>query len=96
MRTVAVNVHLDIDRWDATQTAATRISRAGRPDQWLTGDDRARGSWDGVDAAGVAVAIARRHGLDPGAELPHVRETQTAFADERDDPRWIVEFHIGQ
>ncbi|KMV18347.1 hypothetical protein ACT17_12040 [Mycolicibacterium conceptionense] len=63
MSTVAVNVHLDIDRWDATQTAATRISRAGRPDQWLNGDDRACGSWDGADTAGVAVAIARRYGL---------------------------------
>lgn len=96
MSKVAVNVHLDIDRWDATQTVATRISRVGRPDQWLTGDDRARGSWDGVDAAGVAVVIARRYGLDPDAELPHARETHAAFADERDDPRWIVEFQLGQ
>lgn len=35
------------------------------------------------------------NGLDPDAELPHAREIHTAFADERGDPRWIVEFHIG-
>lgn len=94
MSTVTVMVHLDVDRWDPAQTCATHVSRKGRADQWLRGHDDGSGRWDGVDAADVAAAIARRHGLDPSTEQPHAREIDTAFADERGDPRWIVMFDI--
>lgn len=96
MSTVTVMVHLDVDPWDAAQTAATRVSRRGRPDQWLRGDDRVCGCWDGPDAAGAAAAIARRLGLDLHGEQSRVRQIHTAFSDERGDPRWIVEFHIAR
>lgn len=94
MSTVTVMVHLDVDRWDPAQTAAIRVSRRGWPDQWLNGDDRVCGCWEGPDAAATAAAIARRHGLDSHAELSRAQEIDTAYAGERGDPRWIVIFDI--
>lgn len=94
MSTVTVMVHLDADRGEPAQTCATRVSRKGWAGQWLRGHDDASGCWDGGDAADAAAAIARRHGLDPDAEQPRAREVDTAFADERSDPRWIVTFDI--
>ncbi|KMV19652.1 hypothetical protein ACT17_06345 [Mycolicibacterium conceptionense] len=94
MSTAVVVVHLTVEPGEPQLTEASRVSREGRADLWLHGEDRVRGHWDHVGAGDTAVGVARRHGLDPVTENPYAREIDAAYADERDDPRWIVTFEI--
>ena len=94
MSTIVVVVHLNVDRWEPQLTEASRVTREGRADLWLHGDDRVRSYWDHVGAGDTAAGVARRHGLDPETEDPYAREIDTVCADERDDPRWIVTFQV--
>lgn len=90
---VVVNVHLNIDRWDPDLTEAVRVSRRGVADVLLPVGERRAGVWGGPGAEEAAFRLAIRQ-LSPDTEAPGARIVDTAYADERDDPRWIVTFEI--
>jgi hypothetical protein len=93
MSTVVVTVHLNVDVWDHTETEAYRITRGDRAEVFLQYGRRATGQWDGADTKAVAGSIARQFGLD-SYERPRATVTDTYYADDSRDPRWIVVFDM--